>query len=394
MSPSPSWKRSLLLLFVLQALMTTVAVVLATVNGLVGLALAPTPTLATLPVTTFVAGGALSTFGVSLLMARIGRGTAFSVGIACGIVGALVCAYAAWTRQFWLLCAGSLVVGVSGAFAQYYRFAAVDLAPKEYLSRAVSLVLAGGIVGAVVGPESAKVTKDAVGGAYVGSYLWMAVVGLVALVCSAGLRIPHQPSAGKKFAWAALAAALRRLEVFVAIKSAVVGYAVMIFIMTATPLAMQHAHHEFDDTAFVIEWHVLGMYAPAFFTGYLIRAWGVLRVIGLGALLLLASASINLLGVSMLHFWGALVLLGVGWNFMFVGATTLLAEACSETDKAMLQGTNEVLVFAGNAVASTLAGVLLHALGWQVMNQVSLPFLVAMLALVVALSRRRIAVTT
>src|SRR5688572_19214852 len=136
MSPSPSWKRSLLLLIVLQALQTTVAVVLATVNGLVGLALAPTPTLATLPVTAFVAGGALSTFGVSLLMARIGRGSAFSVGIACGIVGALVCAYAARTQQFWLLCAGSLVVGVSGAFAQYYRFAAVDLAPAEYLSRA------------------------------------------------------------------------------------------------------------------------------------------------------------------------------------------------------------------------------------------------------------------
>ena len=305
-----------------------------------------------------------------------------------------MCAHAAWTQQFWLLCAGSVVIGVSGAFSQYYRFAAVDLAPAEYLSRAVSLVLAGGIVGAIVGPESAKLTKDAVGSAYVGAYLWMALVGLAALVCSAGLQIPHEPIAGKRFEWAALGAALRRLEVFVAIKSAVVGYAVMIFLMTATPLAMQHAHHDFDATAFVIEWHVLGMYAPAFFTGYLIRAWGVPRVIALGTLLMLASAAINLLGVGMLHFWAALLLLGIGWNFMFVGATTLLAQACSETDKAMLQGTNELLVFAGNVLASTLAGVLLHALGWQAMNQVSLPFLVAMLALLVVLSRRRVALTT
>lgn len=394
MSPSPSWKRSLVLLIALQALMTVIAVVLATVNGLAGLSLAPTPTLATLPVTAFVAGGALSTFGVSLLMARIGRSAAFSAGIACGIVGALVCAYAAESQGFWLLCAGSLIVGVSGAFAQYYRFAAVDVAPPDYLSRAVSLVLAGGVVGAVLGPESAKWTRDLIGSTYVGSYLSMAAVGLVALLCSAGLYIPHQPGVQKTFSWAALGLAFRRLEVLVAIKSAVVGYGVMIFLMTATPLAMQHAHHDFDDTAFVIEWHVLGMYAPAFFTGYLVRVWGVLRVIGLGVVLMLVSALVNLTGVELTHFLVGLVLLGIGWNFMFVGATTLLAEACSDSDKAMLQGTNELLVLVGNVLASTLAGVLLHGVGWQAMNQVSVPFLVAMLALLAVLGRRRVVVAT
>lgn len=392
MSPTPTWKRSLSLLVVLQALMTVIAVVLATVNGLAGLTLAPTPSLATLPITAWVMGGALSTFGVSLLMARIGRGRAFSVGIGTGILGSLVCAYAANDDQFWLLCAGSLIVGVSAAFAQYYRFAAVDVAPPEYLSRAVSFVLAGGIVGAILGPESTKWTKGLLDRAYVGSYLSMAGVGLLALLCSSRLRIPHQPGASKRIDWSVLGGALRRLDVLVAIKSAVVGYAVMVFVMTATPLAMQHAHHDFDDTAFVIEWHVLGMYAPAFVTGYLVRAWGVLRVIALGAALMLVSAAINLTGIDVLHFWGGLMLLGIGWNFMFVGATTLLAEACSDADKAMVQGANEVLVFAGNALASTLAGVLLHSIGWQAMNRVSVPLLLAMLGFVALLARRRPAV--
>lgn len=394
MSPSPSWKRTLVVLLVLQALMTVIAVVLATVNGLAGLALAPTPALATLPVTAFVAGGAVSTFGASLLMARMGRVAAFRMGIACGIAGALLCAYAAEQHQFWLLCIGSLIVGVSSAFAQYYRFAAVDVAPVEYLSRAVSLVLAGGIVGAVLGPESAKWTRDLAGTTYVGSYLWMAAVGFLALLCSAALSIPHQPGVAKAFSGAVLVKAFKRLEVLVAIKSAVVGYAVMIFLMTATPLAMQHAHHDFDDTAFVIEWHVLGMYAPAFVTGYLVKLWGTSRVIGLGAVLMVVSTAVNLTGVEVSHFWAALLLLGVGWNFMFVGATTMLAGACSDADKAMLQGANELLVFAGNALASTLAGVLLHSVGWQAMNQVSLPFLVGLLALLAVVGRRRAVVAT
>lgn len=394
MSPPPSWKRSLVLLMVLQALMTVVAVVLATVNGLAGLALAPSPKLATLPVTAYVVGGASSTFGISLLMARVGRVTAFRTGITCGMAGALLCAYAAEHQDFWVLCAGSLVVGVSSAFAQYYRFAAVDTAPSEAMSRAVSLVLAGGIVGAVLGPESAKWTRDLTGTLYVGSYLWMAAVALFALFVSAWLDIPHQPRAEKRAAWGLLRTALKRLEVLVAIKSAVVGYAVMIFLMTATPLAMQHARHDFDDTALVIEWHVLGMYAPAFVTGYLITAWGVLRVIGLGAGLMVVSAAIHLAGIEVSHFWGGLVLLGVGWNFMFVGATTLLAANCTEADKAVVQGANELFVFVGNALASTLAGVLLYGIGWQAMNQVSLPILVALIAVLVALGRRRVSLAT
>lgn len=394
MTTTRSWKRSLGVLVMMQALMTVTAVVLATVNGLAGLRIAPDARLATLPVTAYVVGGASSTFGASLLMARVGRRAAFVVGIACGMLGALVCAYATHARHFWLLCVGSMIVGVYGAFSQYHRFAAADVAPPEFLSRAVSLVLAGGVVGAIVGPESAKLTKDLAAEPYVGSYLSLVGVCALALIGVSQLSIPHQTSAQQRIEWALLGKALQRFDVVVAIASGVVGYAVMIFLMTATPLAMQqHAHH-FQDTALVIEWHVLGMYAPAFVTGSLIKRWGVRLVITLGALLMLVCIFINLSGVSVGHFWTALLLLGIGWNFMFVGGTTLLAQAGTPKDKALLQGTNEVLVFAANVIASITAGVLLHRLGWQTMNQVSLPFLLTLLALTLALGRRGVAISS
>jgi MFS family permease len=375
----------------MQALTTVNAVVLATVNGLVGLAIAPDPKLATIPVSAYVLGGALSTFGASMLMARWGRQRAFVVGISCGIVGSLVCAYAAHTEQFWLLCAGSLIIGIYGAFSQYHRFAAADVAPPDFLSRAVSLVLAAGVVGAVLGPESAKLTRDLAAKPYVGSYLLLTGVGLLALVCVSRLQVAQTGLPDRRLDWAALGRAARSVDVGVAVLSGVVGYAVMLFLMTATPLAMQHEHHHFDQTALVIEWHVLGMFAPSFVTGSLIKRWGVLRVIVAGSLLMLLCAGVNLSGVSVAHFWSALVLLGVGWNFMFVGGTTLLSEAGQPSEKAMIQGTNELLVYVANAVASFSAGLLLDSIGWQAMNQVALPFLLLTLGACALLARRRLA---
>ncbi len=384
-----SWKRSVAVLIGLQAVTSITAVVLATVNGLAGLALATDRRLATLPVTAYVLGGALSTFGASLLMARTGRRAAFAIGILCGISGALLCAYAAHVEEFWLLCVGSLIVGVYGAFSQYHRFAAADLAPPEFLSRAISLVLAAGVVGAVVGPESTKWTKDLTGMPFVGAYLSLAAIGLLALGLVTRLRIHDTERHARAHDWRALRRALRQLDVAVAIVSAVVGYAVMLFLMTATPLAMQHQRHPFDDTALVIEWHVLGMFAPAFVTGSIIRRLGELRVIVTGAVLMLLCAVINLIGVSVAHFWSALLLLGVGWNFMFVGGTTLLARASDPEHKAIVQGANEVLIYVANAIASLTAGVLLHRVGWQAMNRVSVPFLLAAIALCVLLALRR-----
>src|SRR5690606_16532666 len=254
---------------------------------------------------------------------------------------------------------------------------------------AIALVRAAGGVGAVVGPESSKWTKDLTGMPFVGAYLSLVAMGVLALGLVTRLRIPETQQHSRANDWTALGRAVRRLDVAVAIVSAVVGYAVMLFLMTATPLAMQHQQHHFDDTALVIEWHVLGMFAPAFVTGSIIRRFGVLRVIVTGALLMLLCAVINLIGVSVTHFWSALFLLGVGWNFMFVGGTTLLAQASDPEHKAIVQGTNEVLIYTANAIASLIAGVLLHRIGWQAMNQVSVPFLLAAIALCVLLALRR-----
>jgi len=384
-----SYPKNLALLVALQALTTTNAVALATVNALAGLAIAPDKQLATLPVTSFVLGGALSTFLASMLMARVGRRAGFVAGILCGVAGAIICAFAAQTERFWWLCVGSAVLGIYGAFGQYYRFAAADISPPEFRSRSISWVLAAGVLGAVLGPEGMKLAKDATGVPFVGAYLALVGLGGLALLVAFWLRIDSRKLEESRFSLAKLLVVLKRPEAALAMVSAVVGYAVMLFLMTATPLAMAHHSHPFDDTALVIEWHVLGMFAPSFVTGTLIRRVGVLRIINAGAALMLACAFINQHGTTLTHFWTALVALGVGWNFMFVGGTTLLTEACREDEKALAQGFNEVLVYASNATASLTAGVLLFRLGWQDLNTWALPFPVVVMVGAVLLARRK-----
>ena len=383
------YKRNLITLCALQSLSTTGAVVLATVNGLAGLAIAPHRSLATLPVASFIVGGALSTYFGSVLMARLGRRIGFQLGALIAMLGAGVCAYAVYAKLFWLLCVGSLMYGVYSAFSQYHRFAAAEAAPLELRSRAISWVLAGGIVGAVAGPESSKFTKDMMGAEFVGSYLSLVALAAVALMLNFLLALPPVAQPAKSAQPVGALALLRRLDIGLAVVSAVFGYAVMVFLMTATPLAMDEHHHVYADTAVVIEWHVLGMYAPSFVTGSLIKRFGVLKVILTGTSMMLLCAAVNFSGITFAHFWLALVLLGVGWNFMFIGGTTLLTEACSDDEKTVAQGTNEILLHSSNAAASLTAGVFLHHVGRQAMNLIALPFLLVVIALSTALVRSR-----
>jgi MFS family permease len=383
-----SFKTNLALLFALQALVSISAVSLAVVNSLAALQLASNERLATLPVTSFVLGSALSTFFASVLMGRWGRVVGFRIGIGLGMVGALVSAVAAHAQMFWLLCAGAMIMGIYGAFGGYYRFAAAEVAPLALRERAISWVLAAGVVGAIVGPESSKWTRGLASMPFVGTYVSLAIVAGLALLATLPLRLPRMVS-GSPLRLRGALKLLGRLEISTAIASAAIGFAVMLFVMTATPIAMHQHHHHYNDTAMVIEWHVLGMYAPSFFTGSLIRRVGVLRVIGTGCALLLGCVTINLLGVSVAHFWVSLVLLGVGWNFMFVGGTTLLSQACTDTEKTVAQGMNEVLILGSNAIASALAGVVLHRVGWQVMSLLALPFLALPIALVATLAAKR-----
>ncbi|HTM43844.1 MAG TPA: MFS transporter [Polyangiaceae bacterium] len=373
-SASAPWQPTLLLLTTLYSLTSISAVTLAAVSGLAGLAFADDPANATLPVTCYVIGGAVSTFSISMLMAKVGRRSGFRVGTAFGVSGALLGAWAAQIHSFSLLCTGTFVLGIAAAFSQYYRFAAAEVAPVAFRSRAVSWVMSGGILGAILGPEGSRFTKGLTSEPFVGSFLSLAILASLAFLLLGRLQLAQvaERAAIPVGSWRSL---IRRPPLWGAIISAVVGYAVMLFLMTATPIAMHQCHHGYDDTARVIEWHVLGMFVPSFFTGSLIGRFGTRPVIATGALLALACAAINLNGTSVAHFWVALALLGVGWNFMFVGGTTLLTTAISTHEQPLAQGLNESLIYFGNAAASGLAGYLLHTVGWQAMNYAALPFL-------------------
>jgi len=369
-------KKNVALLSVCQGLLLTNNSVLITVNGLAGYALAPDKGLATLPVTGYVLGSALTTLPVSLLMKRWGRRAGFTVGAVCAILGSILCAAAVYGGSFWMLCLGTLVLGVYFAAGQYYRFAAADAAPATFRSRAISLVLAGGIIGGFLGPQTSKLTKDLFAQhLYAGAYLSLVAFALLAIVILRWLDIPRPSAADQKAATRPLGDIARQPAFLVAVLCGMVGYGVMNLLMTATPLAMIACEHAFADAAFVIQWHLVGMFAPSFFTGSFIQRFGVARVIFAGVVLNVVCVGVALSGVSVANFWLALTLLGVGWNFMYVGATTLLTETHSPAERAKAQGVNDMAIFVTMVASSLSSGALFTYQGWQTMNYLAIPFL-------------------
>ena len=364
------------LLAACQGLLLTNGVTLIAVNGLLGYALAANKQLATLPVTTYVIGAALTTLPASFYMKHYGRRAGFTLGGVLGVIGALLCAGAAWSGSFWLLCLGTLFSGMYNAFGQYYRFAAADVASLAFKSRAISWVLAGGIVGGVIGPETSKLTRDLLAPQYVATYGALVLFALLALILVRTLNLPPQSAEERHEPGRPLVQIARQPAFLVAVLAAVVGYAVMNLLMTATPLAMDVCRHPFSDTAFVLEWHVIGMFAPSFFTGSLIRRYGVSPILLTGAALMFACVGIAVAGESIMHFWWALLLLGVGWNFLYIGGTTLLTETYRPAEKAKAQGANDFLVFAAQAASSLTSGWMLTREGWQMLNLAALPLLV------------------
>src|SRR5918911_1532728 len=284
-----STRRNVALLAACQAMLFANNSTLFAINGLTGFALAPYPALATLPMSCWVLGGALATMPASFHMKRVGRQRGLTLGSLWGVAGALGCAAAVWLQSFWLLCAATLLYGVFNAYGQYYRFAAADTAPPDYRATAISLVLAGGLVGGVIGPASSRLTIELLQPKFLAAY-----IGIIVFV--------------------------------LAVLSAALGYGVMNFLMTSTPIAMQVCGLSYGDTALVISSHLVGMFAPSFFTGHLIRRFGVLKIMLVGALLNVATVAIALAGITVAHFWWALVVLGVGWNFLYIGGTTLLTQ--------------------------------------------------------------------
>jgi MFS family permease len=310
------------------------------------------------------------------MMKRHGRRAGFTLGAAFAVLGSLICATAVYAASFWLLCLGVLVLGGYFAAAQYYRFAAADSAPADFKATAISLVLAGGIVGGFVGPETSKRTIDLLAGhLYTGAYLSLVGFALLSVLALRWLAIPALSDTERMSAGRPLAEIARQPAFVVALLCATIAYGVMNLLMTTTPLAMIACEHPFSDAAFVIQWHIVGMFAPSFVTGTLIKRFGLATVMLAGVILNVACVAIALSGVELMNFWLAMLLLGIGWNFMFIGATALLTESHTPAERAKVQGVNDAAIFVTLVASSLSSGALFTLQGWDAMNRWALPVL-------------------
>jgi MFS family permease len=373
--------RNVLLLTLAQATSSTSVTVVAAVGSLAGYALAADKAFATLPSTMSVIGTALSTIPASLFMKRVGRRLGFVGGALCAAAGGLISVAAMARGEFWLLTAAALLLGVSVAFAQQYRFAAAETSLPEFKSRAISFVLAGGLAAAFIGPLLARATVALFDTTYLGSYLCVPVLGLVSCAWLAGLRMPPQTEEVARAGGPArpITEIVRQPIFIVAVLAQMMGQGVMNLLMTGTPLAMMAHHHTFADTAFVIQWHVVGMFLPGFFTGTLVQRWGERAVIMLGIALNLLAVVAAALDVSVHNFFLAMTLNGIGWNFMFVAGSTLVTKAYAPAERARTQAANDFLVFGTAALTSLSSGQLLHHRGWQVVLGTAVVMLLAAL---------------
>jgi MFS family permease len=366
-----------------QALLFTNNSTLIAINGLAGLSLAPYAALATLPVTCWVLGGAIATLPASFHMKRVGRQRGLTRGTLFGVAGALVCAWAIWQQSFWLLCFGTLVWGAYNAYGQYYRFAAADIATPDTRANAISLVLAGGLVGGILGPTSSRFTIDLIQPKFMGAYLALILFAVATMALLRFIRIPT-PTPGER---AASGRTLREIaaqpKFIVAVLSGAVSYGVMNFLMTSTPIAMQVCGHPFGDAAFVISSHVVAMFTPSLITGRLIRRFRVLPVMLVGALLNLVCIGVALAGLAVMNFWWAMVLLGVGWNFLYIGGTSLLTETYRPEERAKAQGANDQVIFIMMVLSSFTSGMTVTTAGWERVNLMALPLVALVSAAIV-----------
>ncbi|OZI76389.1 MFS transporter [Bordetella genomosp. 2] len=383
MSPSSrlhAGRRNARILAVCQGLYIAAISIDLTLTALTGHMLAPDKALATLPFALITVAGAVVTWFASLLMQRIGRRAGFALGALAGTLGGLISVWAVFRADFWLFCAGTALVGVFQAFAQYYRLAAADAVDADAKARAIAVVMAGGVIAALAGPALAAWSRDLFPLAtFAGAYLMVALLGAasVALLLAGYRDLDDVPAGAGPREPAAPPRPLRvvaRQPIFVAaLANNVVGSVSMMFVMTAAPLAAVACHHTIDDGANIMQWHLVGMYGPSFFAGALIKRWGLPAMLGLGMGINLVSAAVAIASTSLPAFYVALFCLGVGWNFMFVGGTTLLAQSYRPAERGRAQGAAEVLRYAATALATLAAGPALDRYGWQAVNAAMLP---------------------
>ena len=377
--------RNVWVLTLAQAFAMSATPMMMLLGGLIGVELAPTPALATLPIAMMVIGVALSVIPVSRLMHRFGRKRVFIFGACGGALAGIVAAIATQTHWFSLFCFSGFMLGTSGAIVQQYRFAAMESVEAIDGAKAASRVLVGGLVAAFVGPELAVFGSSLITEPYVGAFLFLT---LVCLIAAAVLSFYHEPvqasssvhepvSDGRP-----LANILSQPQIWTAIGAATIGYGMMSFVMTATPLHMHHMeHHSLADTKWVIQSHIIAMYFPSLFSGYLMAKFGPKKMMLAGLFAYGVTISVALMGHDLLNYWVALVLLGIGWNFLFVGGTVLLPHYYERDERFKVQSFNDAFVFGSQAIASLSAGWVLHNLGWEVMLVSCIPLIAIHLCL-------------
>lgn len=375
MTSSFAARRTVLMLAGCQALAMTGGSIVGTTGAIVGNMLTPDRALSTLPIAVQQAGVMAATIPAALLMARIGRRPGFWIGLGLGAAGAVVATVAIFRGSFALFCLGTFFLGVNRGFAQQYRFAAAEIADDRYRARAISLVLAGGVVSALFGPEVAIWSRDLFGPVlFAGCYAMIVSLFLASAVLLYFVELPKPPAPLLALRGRPLREIAAEPAFIAAAAAAMVGYGVMSLVMTATPIAMLDCGHEFAAAAFVIQWHSLGMYAPSFVSGHLITRFGLTRIMLTGAVLLLLCCGINLAGLATVNFWAANLSLGIGWNFLFVGGTTLLTRTYSGEEKGKVQALNDFLVFGTVTMSSFASGALLSGVGWSMVQIAVMPF--------------------
>ena len=391
-------KQTALTLAAAQSFIGSTQPICISLGGLAGFyLLGADKTLATMPVTTFNLGVALGALPAAMLMRAIGRRYGFSAGALIVSLGAATAALALLIHSFWIFALGLAIIGVGGSFQQQYRFAAADAAPKAFKSQAISWVLCGGILAAIIGPQSAILTKDLMAPvSYAGAFLSAVVLGLIGTAILLTLKPapkvvdePDDPSDDER----PLRTIIAQPRFLVSFLCAVVTYALMAFVMTGAPLAMVACGHSADDATLGISWHVLAMFGPSFFTGKLIARFGKEAIVATGLLLLIGCSIVALSGLGLWQFWIALILLGVGWNFGFIGSTAMLTDAYRPSEKNKVQGIHDFALFSFVAVASLASGATLNAYGWDMINWIVFPaagFCLVVLAVQVVSQRRAV----
>lgn len=367
------FNKNLVLLILCQGIFLTNNITFVAINGLVGLSLTNITWMATLPIMGYVVGGALSTGIVARTQKKYGRQKSFQLGLLVAVLSSLICGYAAYSKNFWLLTFGTFVAGYYSANGQLYRFAAAELTHVSLRDKAISWVLAGGILGAVAGPNLATMTKDSFDTPFLGAYLTLTVAGIIGLIVMNFIHFPDEVAVKKVLPPGRSTFELLKQPVFlIAAVSSALGYGVMNLLMAATPLAMKVCGLPFSDAALVLQWHVIGMFAPGFFTGSLIKKFGTYRIMILGIVLNFVCILIALSGVEVYQFLLSSFILGVGWNFLFTGATSLAMTAYRPEEKDKAQGIINFFVFATMAITSFSSGALVTTSGWDILNFTSL----------------------